>query len=281
MLDIIYNLLSFLPFEWARNESFVFMKHAFMALLFTMPVLGLVGTVVVEKRMAFFSDALGHGAFAGVAVGAVVGMSKPLLSALIFAVIFAVTVTGVSHRLRLSMDASIGALASFFMALGLFVATFGGGNLNALTNFLVGDILTVTVSDIAVVFLVFIFTILVWSLLYNPLTLSSVYKQIAISRGVRVLLLDMLFASLLAVIVTVGIQWLGMLTVNACLVLPATTARIWARQAKSYQWIATLLALVAGISGLLLSWYLGTLVGATSVLVLSLFFAVSLLWQRK
>lgn len=281
MLEWVFQALSLLPFEWAQNSSFVFMKHAFVALLFSMPVLGLAGTVVVEKRMAFFSDALGHGAFAGVAVGAVVGLWQPLLSALLFAVVFAVAVTGVSHRLRLSMDAAIGALASIFMALGLFVATFGGGNLNALTGFLVGDILTVSPGDIGVALGLFGFTVAIWSVLYNPLTLSNVYKQIAISRGVRVLALDMLFASLLAVIVTVSIQWLGMLTVNACLVLPATTARIWARNAQAYQWLSMVISLVAGLGGLLLSWYWGTLVGATAVLILAVAFAVSVLVRRR
>ena len=86
MLDIIYNGLDvILPFAWINH---VFMKNAFLAVLMITPLLGILSTMVVSNRMAFFSDSLGHGAFTGVAVGVLLGSGEPLVSLIIFSINF-------------------------------------------------------------------------------------------------------------------------------------------------------------------------------------------------
>ena len=85
-MNFWYWLVSFLPFEWAASGSMLFMKNALLAILVVTPLFGILSTMVVESRMAFFSDALGHSAFTGMAIGAICGLTQPVWAAVIFSV---------------------------------------------------------------------------------------------------------------------------------------------------------------------------------------------------
>ena len=86
-METIYNILEkILPFSWV---SYDFMKNAFIAIILITPLLGMVGTLIVQKKMAFFSDALGHSALTGIAIGVVLGVSDTNISMIVFAVLFA------------------------------------------------------------------------------------------------------------------------------------------------------------------------------------------------
>lgn len=280
MMQVWYSILSILPFEWAGPNGMLFMKHAILALLLVMPILGIAGTVVVNHRMAFFSDALGHGAFTGVAIGALVGLAHPQTSSLLFALFFAMLVTWVQHRSSMGRDTVIGALAAFCVAAGIFLATWGGRSIARLANFLVGDLLSVTPLDLGIAVVLLVGFLIAWAMLYNRLIILGVSTSLAVSRGIRVLFLEMAFAGLLAVVVTFSLQWLGLLTVNACLVLPAATARFWAKSAHGHVAWSTAIAVVAGLGGLLASWYAGTVPSASIVMLLALGFFVSLIAKR-
>lgn len=280
MMDIWYSILSILPFEWASPQGMLFMKHAFLAVLLILPILALAGTMVVHHRMSFFSDALGHGAFTGVAAGALAGLSDPGLSSLLFAVIFAILMVWVQRRSGLTRDNVLGALAAFFVSLGLFLATWGGQDARLLTRFLLGDLLSVSPQDLMYAFVVAVVFLSSWIWLSNRLLLLGSAPSIAISRGLNPVHLEMIFAILLAILVSFSLQWLGLLTVNACLVLPAAAARQFAKNSRQHQWYTIALSLLAGLVGLQLSWSAGTVAGASIVLVLSLVFLIGLLWKR-
>ena len=97
-MDLIYDGMDMLlPFAWVE---YTFMKNALLAILLMTPLFGLLSTMVVSSRMAFFSDSLGHGAFTGIAVGALVGMASPLTSLILFSIVFALLITYIKHRIR-------------------------------------------------------------------------------------------------------------------------------------------------------------------------------------
>ena len=281
MMSLWYSALAVLPFEWAGSHGMMFMKNALLAVLLVMPVLGLAGTVVVNHRMAFFSDALGHGAFTGVAIGALVGLAHPQMSSLVFALFFSVLVTWVQHKSTMGRDTVIGALASFCVALGIFLATWGGQSITRLANYLVGDLLSVSPFDLGMAALMLIGFVVIWGFLHNAMLLLGASPSLAISRGIKPLVLEMVFAALLAVVVTFCLQWLGLLTVNACLVLPAATARLLAKNARQHQWWSCAIAVFAGLAGLLSSWYAGTVAGASIVMVLALLFFIALVVKKN
>ena len=272
-MEIIYEVLDMLlPFSWI---SYTFMKHALLAVLLMTPLFGLLSTMVVSSRMAFFSDSLGHGAFTGIAVGALVGMISPLSSLLLFSVVFALIITYIKRHTAASADTVIGVFSSTAIAVGLMVMSRGGG-FTKFSPVLIGDILSVTPADLAGLAAVDVIVVLTWALIFNRLLLLSINPSFARSRGISVAAVEAVFAVLLAVVVAVSIQWVGILIINALLVLPGATARNIARNVKEYHIVSVASALIAGVIGLLAAYYFGIAAGASIVAVAAVLFFLSL-----
>ena len=271
-MEFLYTLLGALPFDWLQHG---FMKNAFLAVLLVTPLFGLLSTMVVSNRMAFFSDSLGHGAFTGLAVGVLLGWLSPLLSLVAFSVVFALLITYIKNRSSASTDTIIGVFSSTGIALGLMLMSRGGG-FNKYSSYLIGDLLSISPEEIGSLFFVFLAVVLVWALVFNSLLVLSINASFARSRGVAAFLTEGLFASVLAVVVAVSIQWVGLLIINSLLVLPAAAARNIAQDVKSYHLLSVAIALLSGVAGLLLAYYCNMAAGASIVVVAALVFFVTL-----
>ncbi|WP_315306145.1 metal ABC transporter permease [Selenomonas noxia] len=277
-MELIYSVLdTLLPFSWME---YAFMKNALLAILLMTPLFGLLSTMVVSSRMAFFSDSLGHGAFTGIAIGAIVGMFSPITSLVLFSVVFAVLITYIKHRTAASADTVIGVFSSTAIAVGLMIMSRGGG-FSKFSPLLIGDVLSITPSDLAGLAAVDAVVLIGWILLFNRLLLLSVNSSLARSRGIFIFAVEAAFAVLLAVVVAVSIQWVGILIINALLVLPGAAARNLARSVKEYHAISTVLALFSGLIGLFAAYYLGIAAGAAIVAAASLFFFLSLAFRAR
>ncbi len=272
-MEFLYTLLGALPFDWLQHG---FMKNAFLAVLLVTPLFGLLSTMVVSNRMAFFSDSLGHGAFTGLAVGVLLGWLSPLLSLVAFSVVFALLITYIKNRSSASTDTIIGVFSSTGIALGLMLMSRGGG-FNKYSSYLIGDLLSISPEEIGSLFFVFLAVILVWALVFNSLLVLSINASFARSRGVAAFLTEGLFASVLAVVVAVSIQWVGLLIINSLLVLPAAAARNIAQDVKSYHLLSVAIALLSGVAGLLLAYYCNMAAGASIVVVAAAVFFLTLL----
>lgn len=271
-MSIWYSFWDLLPFEMLHWD---FMKNALLALLIMAPLFGLLSTMIVTGRMSFFSDALGHSAFTGIAIGAICGMSAPTGAAVVFSVAFALLFSFVRSRSNQAADTLIGVFSSSAVALGIFVATMGGGSFTKYNKYLIGDILSVTAGEIGALALVLAAVLAFWLLCANRLTLTAIHPQLASSRGIPVGLSQTLFVTAIAVVVTLSISSVGLLILNSLLVLPAASARNIARNLKQYHGFSVLFALVAGVGGLTVSYHLGCSAGAAISLILALIFAVT------
>ena len=272
-MELIYNVLdTLLPFAWME---YTFMKNALLAILLMTPLFGLLSTMVVSSRMAFFSDSLGHGAFTGIAIGALVGAFAPLTSLIIFSVLFALLITWIKHRTAASADTVIGVFSSTAIAVGLMIMSHGGG-FSKFSPLLIGDILSITPVDLGGLLAVDMLVLLGWVLLFNRLLLLSVNASLARSRGISVTAVESMFAALLAVVVAVSIQWVGILIINALLVLPGAAARNLARSVKEYHLFSVMIALLSGMIGLFSAYYLGIAAGAAIVASAAVIFFFSL-----
>ena len=273
MMEMIYSLMdTLLPFDWA---AYTFMKHAFLAILCITPLFGLLSTMVVSNRMAFFSDSLGHGAFTGIAIGVLLGSVSPLFSLIIFSVAFAVFITYIKNKSTASTDTIIGVFSSTAIALGLMIMSRGGG-FNKFSSFLIGDVLSITEEDLQALALVFLLVLGGWALLYNKLLVLSINSSFARSRGIETFWVEGMFAAILAVVVSISIQWVGILIINALLVLPAAAARNVTNNVKQYHAVSIGIALLTGISGLILAYYFNMAAGATIVVLSALVFFVTI-----
>jgi len=277
-MELIYSVLdTLLPFSWME---YAFMKNALLAILLMTPLFGLLSTMVVSSRMAFFSDSLGHGAFTGIAIGAIAGMFSPITSLVLFSVVFALLITYIKHRTAASADTVIGVFSSTAIAVGLMIMSRGGG-FSKFSPLLIGDVLSITPSDLVGLAAVDVVVLIGWILLFNRLLLLSVNSSLARSRGIFIFAVEAAFAVLLAVVVAVSIQWVGILIINALLVLPGAAARNLARSVKEYHAISTVLALFSGLIGLFAAYHLGIAAGAAIVAAAALFFFLSLAFRAR
>ena len=280
-MELWYALVELLPFEWARSGSMYFMKHALLAVLVITPLFGLLSTMVVHSRMSFFSDALGHSAFTGMAIGALCGFQEPTWAAVVFAILFALLFNLVKRRSALASDTVIGVFSSTAVALGIFLSTLGGRSFTRFNSLLIGDILSVEPSKIGVLALILLLVIGLWAASFNQLMLSAVHPALADSRGVRVFWQETVFSMAIAVVVTLSMTWVGLLVINSLLVLPGAAARNAARNMGQYHLFSLLGAVLAGIAGLMTSYYVGGSAGAAITLYLAVWFALTFLVRKK
>lgn len=278
LIDYVYALLDLaLPFEWL---SYTFMKNAFLAILLVTPLFGLLSTMVVSNRMAFFSDSLGHGAFTGIAIGVLVGAVSPLCSLVMFSIVFALFITYIKNKSTASTDTIIGVFSSTAIALGLMIMSHGG-TFNKFSSFLIGDVLSIAADDLLALAAVFIAVVIGWGLLFNKLLVLSINSSFARSRAINTMLIESLFASMVAVVVAISIQWVGILIINALLVLPAAAARNVTNNVKSYHAVSVAIAMLSGFSGLIIAYYANMAVGATVVVISAIIFFATLAVKSK
>ena len=272
-MEAIYSVMdALLPFEAFR---FGFMKNALLAVLLLTPLLGLLGTMAVNHQMAFFSDALGHSAITGIGLGIVLGLHSDLLAMLIFGVVWAILICWIRQSGSASADTIISVFSSTSIAAGLLILA-RGGKFAKYSSLLIGDVLAVTPGDLLALALALPLGILCWALLYNPLLLTSVSPSLARSRGIRIRIVECLFVVLVAVAVMLAIRWVGVLLINALLILPAAAGRNLAVNSRQHAVWSCAIALVSGIAGLLLAYQIDTSAGATIVIIAAAFYAVSL-----
>ena len=280
-MELWYQIVGMLPFEWAQPGGMYFMKNALLAVLVITPLFGLLSTMVVQSRMSFFSDALGHSAFTGIAIGTLCGLGDPMWGAILFAAAFALLFTYVRRHTNLASDTVIGVFSSTAVALGIFIATLGGGSFTKFNALLIGDILSVEPAKIGLLAVLLVVVIVLWVCAYNHLMLSAVHPALADSRGIKVFWQEALFSMAIAVVVTVSMTWVGLMVINSLLVLPAAASRNLARNLRQYHLFSVLGALAAGIAGLMTSYYCEASTGACITLYLAIYFAVTFCFRGK
>lgn len=261
--------------------SMNFMKNALLAVLIMAPLFGLLSTMIVTGKMSFFSDALGHSGFTGIAIGVLCGSALPIAWAVGLAVVFALLFSYVRARTNQSADTVIGVFSSTAVALGIFIATMGGGSFTKFNKYLIGDILSVTPLEIGLLTLVLLGVVLLWCLSSNRLMLAAVHPALASSRGISVRRNETLFTVCIAVVVTLAMSWVGLMVINSLLVLPAASARNVARNLRQYHLLSVLGALGCSLAGLVTAYYAGCSAGAAIALYLALYFTVTFCMRRS
>ena len=277
-MNIIYNVADLLlPFSWAEYK---FMVNALLAVVLIAPLMGILGTMAVNNKMAFFSDALGHSAFTGIALGVLLGIHNDMISLIAFGIFLALVITRVKNKGKASSDTVISVFSSFCVALGLLVLSYGGG-FSKYSSYLVGDILSVTGAELLALFITLVAVIVIWCFIYNKLLVISINRELAASRGIRTALYENIFVVIVAVVVMMSIKWVGILLINSLLILPAASARNIAKNSRQYLALSVLLSIICSVGGLLVSFYADTSAGATIVTASAIVFFVTYFIRKK
>ncbi|CAM4036501.1 metal ABC transporter permease [Pseudomonas wadenswilerensis] len=236
--------------------AYGFVVNALLAGLMIGPVLGGLGTLVVVKRFAFFSEAVGHAALTGVAIGILLGepYTGPYGSLFGYCLLFGILLNFLRNRTGLSPDTLIGVFLSVSLALGasLLLMLAGKINVHILENVLFGSVLTVSGQDLLVLGIVGSLVLALALPLYNRIMLASFNPQLAAVRGVAVKRLDYLFVVLVTLVTVAAVKVIGAILVGALLVIPAAAARLISQSLKGFFWASVLIATLSTLVGILL-----------------------------
>ena len=276
-MDFVYNILNSLPFEFIQYD---FMKNALLAVIIITPLFALLGTVAVNNKMAFFSDALGHSAFTGIAIGILLGLGNPVLSMVAFGIFLGLVISRVKSFKTASTDTIISVFSSVSVALGIVILSKNGG-FSKYSSYLIGDILIVTPQEILLMLIVLIVVYIVWIKIYNKLLLISINSSLASSRGINCLLIENIFVVMLSISVMLSVKWIGILTINSFLILPSAAARNIALNSKQYHFYSLAIGIICGIAGLIISFYADTSAGATMVLTSAVVYFITLMFKKS
>ncbi|MDR2161679.1 MAG: metal ABC transporter permease [Desulfovibrio sp.] len=278
-LSFLYAWLEIFPMDCLQAP---FMQRAFFALLLLAPMTATLGVQVVNARMSFFSDAISHSAFAGVALGLLLGVS-PQVSMPLFGVLVGLGIMAVQRGSSLPPDTVIGVFFSGTVAFGLAVVSRERAVARDVQQFLYGDILAISQADIVWLLLLFLALAVFQAAAFNSMISLALNPQVARAHGVRAAACQYSFAALLALVVMFSVQAVGVLLVTALLIVPAAAARNMARSAGGMFWWAALSGACSALGGLLLStWdWPGTASGATIILCSCAWFCVSMLFRPR
>jgi zinc transport system permease protein len=233
--------------------------RALIAIVLLGLICGAVGSLVVGNRMAFLSDALAHCAFAGVTLGMVLSFATNAAQhqwwlvptvMVTFGVIVGLAIAFVRENTNLASDTVIGVFFAFAVGLGvMLIGVLRRSTFMSPEAFLFGSPLSVDEWDLLMMVGLFVATAAVLVPFYNSILLASFNPSLARSRGIRVRFCNYILIVLLALIVNLCIKAVGVLLINAFLVVPAATAANLARGARGMFWWTITVAMLAGVTG--------------------------------
>ncbi len=257
-----------------------FMINALLAVVMSSIMFGAIGTMAVDNKMAFFSDALGHAATTGIALGVLFGSENELISLIAFGIVVALIINKVRSSGTASSDTVISVFASASIAVGLLLLS-KYQSASKYSAYLVGDILSITKEELVFLFVSMVVILITWTVVYNKLLLISINRTFASSRGVKTTIYENIFCAMIAVVVMLSIRWVGILLINSLLILPAASARNISRSMRQYHLFSILIALVSSVGGLIMSWYIGASSSASIVVILTIMFIITYIFRGK
>jgi len=267
-MDIIHWITDPLQYE--------FMQRALVEVVLMGLVCGVIGTYVVLRGMAFIGDALSHAIFPGVVIAFLWGIGF-FVGALAFGLITALLIGVVSRNRRVSEDTAIGVLFAGMFALGIVLISGVRGYTADLASFLFGNVLGVSTEDIIASAVIGLFVLAALALFHKELVLVSFDEDMAEAVGLPVWLINLGLLMLIALTIVVSLQAVGNILVVAMLVTPAAAARLWTDRLRVMMLLSALFGALGGIAGLLISFYTDRAAGGTIVLVVTVWFGISLL----
>jgi zinc transport system permease protein len=286
-MDRFYAFLADLAVRGLLPEPlrYPFVARGVLAVLLLAPLLGGMSHLVVARRLAFFSTALGQAALTGLTLGLLAGepIQAPYAGVFGFCLLSALGMVHVKRRSRLPPDTLIGVFMALTLGLGicLLVAATKQFNIHQIEAVMFGSLLTVTDLDLLVLLLVAVGVLAVLARRYNALLLDSTSPALARTEGIDGARLEYLFVVLLTLAIVVSLKVIGALLVEALVVVPAAAARNLARSTRGYLAWSVATALGTGLGGIWFSTRYRVPTGGAVVLALALAFFATLAFSRR
>lgn len=286
-MEFLYDFIRVPVMAWAEAGylpdffRYAFVVNALMCALIAGPLLGGVGTMVVSKRLAFFSQAVGQAALTGVALGVMLGepVTAPYASLFGFCILFALLMNFTRNRTRMKQDTVIGVFLSISLAVGACVLLYvtASVNMHVLDSILFGSVLTVNDTDMNVLLIIATLCALVGIPTFNHMLLASFNPSLAGVRGINVTFYEYVFVLMITLITVACLKIVGAVLVEALLVIPAAAARNVSRSIRGFFSYSVVFASLSCILGIIIPMQFDIPVpsGGAIILVASVFFGLT------
>ena len=243
-------------------------------------VTGPLGCFVIWRRLSFFGDTLSHAALLGVTFSISFDVNISL-SVFIVSSIVAIILIRLQKNTNLAGDALLGLLAHSSLAIGLVVLGFLSFIRFDIMGLLFGDILSVTLNDLLIIWIGGAVIILILTLIWKPLFASTVNYEIAEAEGLSPEKYNILFTILMAAIIAISIKMVGLLLITGMMIIPAAAARNLSNSPKQMVIISIIFGLLSVLIGLYASLEINTPSGPSIITTSLLFFILSLFRLKK
>lgn len=253
-----------------------FFQRALLAGIILGILMAVLGVFVVLRKMSFFSDAIGHSALTGIALGLLLGIN-PFWAAFVFALLVAVLIAYTRAISKLSLDTLLGVFFSASVALGVILINLSTTYRGDLVSFLFGNILTVAGSDVIASLVMTAVVLLVLAFAGKKFIFIAFDSSLAKAEGVNINFYEVILMALLAAVIALAIKFLGIILVTAMLIIPAASAQNIARSLGGMFGWSVIISVVSVVVGMLMSVLVSAPSGPAIVLVGSVIFTASLL----
>ncbi len=245
--------------------QFEFMLRALYAGLCVSLICGILGVFVVLRKQAFIADGVAHASLAGIALGLLLG-SNPILGAVAVAIVMSIALTYIKQNSTINFDSSIGILYSFFFAVGILIISSISSFRPDLVTFLFGSLLSITWIEVVYSLVLLVCVGIFIGVTYSKIVYMTFDNEGAKVRGVNVKLLEYILNILVSIAVIVSVKLMGVVLVTAMLIIPATFAKLVAKNFSQVIWLSCIYAVVSTVMGIVLSYILNLPSGATVVI---------------
>lgn len=254
--------------------QYTFFQNALIGTLLISVVAAIIGTYIVIRRMLFIAGGLTHASFGGLGIGYYTGIS-PTLSALVFAITAAMGIDLLSHNKHIREDSAIALFWAVGMAIGIIFVFLTPGYTPGLTEFLFGNILSITTTDI-VLFAIYTLLLVAFTCLqYRPILYTAFDSDFAQIIGINARRINRLMMLFIAIGVVLSIRLIGIMLLLSVLTLPQIIAEFFTSQYKHMMILSGVICLIGSITGLFISSFMAVPSGACIVVVLVLLYTVT------
>ena len=253
--------------------QYTFFQHALIGSLLASIACGLVGTYIVTRRLVFISGGLTHSSFGGIGLGLYAGIS-PILAAAIFSVFSAFGVEWLSKRKDMREDSAIAVFWTLGMALGIMFTFLSPGFAPDLSAYLFGNILTITMGDIALLGGLAALLILFFVLYIHPIIYIAFDREFARSQGIPVQLFEYILMMFIALTIVACLRMVGIVLVISLLTIPQMTANLFSHRFQRIIWLSIGIGYLSCLGGLMISFYLNVPSGASIIFFSIIIYAI-------
>ena len=256
------------------------MQNALLTAIMASIICGIIGTIVVEKKLVMMSGGIAHTAFGGIGLGYWLGF-EPILGALIFSAGSSLLITSIRKRTNTNADTLIGILWSTGMALGILFIYLSPGYPPDMASYLFGDILTVTRFDLYIILTLVLFTVFVIVAFFSKWLAYLFDDEFSFVIGINTGFMDYFMMLLIALSIVVLIRVVGIILVIALLTTPTAMAKLFTFDLKKLMIISSIIGMIISLTGLWLSYHLNIPSGATIILLLTTAFFIFITFKMK